>query len=106
MDKSFKAMDRYGAEMEFELVEPNLTVEREGEMQYRIAFSRALTLGILPREAMREVMREQRVWNQEDEEKMRKAMVDLAASQAILEAAEKGKDDDACLKAATDLTQK
>lgn len=106
MDKTFKATDRYGAEIEFELIDPSLAVEREGEMQYRIAFSKALTLGILPKEAMREVMREQRVWDKDDEEKMKDVMLELAASQAILEAAEKVKDDTACLQAATDLTEK
>lgn len=106
MDKTFKATDRYGAEIVLELIEPNLVVEREGEMQYRIAFSQSLTLGILPREAMREVMREQRVWDQDDDEKMKDAMIELAASQAILQAAEKVKDDTACLQAATDLTEK
>jgi hypothetical protein len=106
MDKTFKATDRYGAEIEFELIEPSLAVEREGEMQYRIAFSKALTLGILPREAMREVMREQMVWDKDDDEKMKEAMMELAASQAILEAAEKTNDDTACLQAAADLTEK
>jgi hypothetical protein len=106
MDKSFNAIDRYGAEMEFEFVEPSLAVEREAEMQYRIAFSKALQFGILPREAMREVMRESNVWNAEDEQKMRDAMVELAASQAILETAERSNDDEACLRAATELTKK
>jgi hypothetical protein len=106
MDKSFKAMDRYGADMEFEFVEPSLTVEREAEMQYRIAFSKALQFGILPREAMREVMRESNVWNAEDEAKMRETMIDLATSQALLEAAERANDDAECLRAATELTKK
>ena len=42
MDKTFKAIDRYGVEVEFEITEPTLIEEREGEMQYRIAFSKAL----------------------------------------------------------------
>jgi hypothetical protein len=106
MDKSFKAVDRYGADMEFEFIEPSLAVEREAEMQYRIAFSKALQFGILPREAMREVMRESNVWNAEDEEKMRETMMELAASQAVLETAERSNDDEACLRAATELTKK
>ena len=106
MDKTFRAVDRYGAEIEFELVEPGMAIEREGEMQYRIAFSKALQLGILPREKMREVMREHGVWDMDDEESMRDALKDLASSQAALEIVEREGGDEACLRAATELTQK
>jgi hypothetical protein len=106
MDKTFKAKDRYGVEMEFELVEPSVAVEREGEMQYRIAFSQALQHKILPREKMREVMRTNGVWNEDDDVEMRQALTELATSQAALEIAERNSDDDACLEAAKELTQK
>jgi len=106
MDKTFKAIDRYGAETEFELIEPSLAVEREAEMQFRIAFSHALRAGMLPREAMREVMRQNNVWAEEDDVRMRQAMIELASCQAALEEAERSSDTEACLKAAAELTKK
>jgi len=46
MDKIFKAIDRYGAEMEFEIIEPTDALTREADMIYRKAYSEAMKEGI------------------------------------------------------------
>lgn len=67
MDRTFTAVDRDGKEVEFELLEPDLAREREAEMQRLKAYSEALKEGVLPREAMREVLRDKGVWADEED---------------------------------------
>ena len=55
MDRTFKAIDRHGAEMDFELIEATDILVREADMIYRKAYSEAIKEGILPREKMREI---------------------------------------------------
>ncbi len=74
-------------------------------MQYRIAYSRALSVGILPRDKMIEVLRSHDVWDEE----LSKELVSLTATIALkeneLEAAEKRENKNEALKAATELAK-
>jgi hypothetical protein len=105
-NRTFKAVDRHGAEMEFELQIPNLSHEHEGERQYRIAYSKALAAGIFPRNKLKEVMREHGMWTEEDESAMRSVVTDLAVLQVELEDAQmKGRDEE-CLRIAKEMSGK
>lgn len=67
MNRVFTASNRDGKNVEFELVEPDLSREREAEMHRLKAYSEALKEGVLPREAMREILREKGVWDDSDD---------------------------------------
>lgn len=85
VDRTFKAIDRFGATMEFELVTPTLAIENESERQYRIAYSKALAEGVYPRNKLREVMRSHNMWTSEDDIAMREEVANLAILQVDLE---------------------
>lgn len=103
MSSSFKAKDRYGAEIEFEIVEINESLERESEMEYRKAYSAAIKEGILPREKMRNIFKENGIWTQEDEDKFTALVKDIALLNIKLEDATKQGRDDECIKIAGEM---
>lgn len=80
MSEVFVAKDRYGSETEFELVEPNSQAETEAEMRYRVAYSAALREGILPRESMREMLKEQGIWTEANEKEYNSVLIGIARS--------------------------
>jgi hypothetical protein len=104
MDRTFRAIDRIGNEVEFELVPPNLASENEGERQYRIAFSHALKEGIFPKEKLREIMREHEMWTEDDDKELREIVARMAVLQIELQAAQRCGEDDACLKIAHEMS--
>ncbi len=65
MSKTFKAKDRYGAETEFCIADTGILESNEADLNYKIAFSKALTAGILTRDRMIEEMRINNIWNDE-----------------------------------------
>jgi hypothetical protein len=103
VERIFRAVDRFGAEMEFELRTPTLVVENEGERQYRIAYTKALADGVYPRNKLREVMRGHGIWTDEDDKAMREEVAHLAILQIELERAQNKGDDNECLAKAKDM---
>jgi hypothetical protein len=84
MNNVFKAIDRFGNETEFEVIETNAAIEREADMQYRIAFNEALKHGLMPREKMRVLMSDQEMWTEKDETELKDVLARLAIGQADL----------------------
>jgi hypothetical protein len=105
IDRIFKAVDRHGNTVEFELKAPGLNEENEGERQYRVAYSKALAEGIFPREKFREIMREHGMWTEDDDKQLKKAVGTIALLQIDLKNAEAEGDKDACLKAAKGISE-
>ena len=103
VERIFKAKDKFGNLAEFELILPNLAVENEGETQYRIAYSKALALGVFPREKLREIMKQHEMWTDKDESQMKLAVGKLAILNIELQHAQNTGDDDECLRIAKEL---
>jgi hypothetical protein len=100
VDRTFRAVDRFGAQIEFVVQTPTLAIENEGDRQYRIAYSKSLAEGVYPRNKMREVMRSHGMWTDEDDRIMREEVANLAILQMELEQAQlKGKNEE-CLEIA------
>lgn len=70
MDRTFKAVDRNGKEVEFELRVPTLAQDNKAEMERLKAYSEALKEGVLPREKMREILRQHEVWSEKEDESL------------------------------------
>jgi hypothetical protein len=103
-NRVFKAIDRYGAETEFELVDATFAEENEAEREYRKAYTNALKEGVLPKEKMREIMKEQGVWDDSDDEKLKKIIKEIAGTEANLKKAETaGKPKSECTSIAGEL---
>ena len=100
VDRTFRALDRYGAHLDFELKSPTLAIENEGERQYRIAYSKALADGVFPRNKLRDVMRSHGMWTDEDDRCMREEVAHLAIFQIELEQAQLKGENDKCLEIA------
>jgi len=103
MERTFKAVDRNGGIVDFELVTPSVAVENEGERHYRVAFSNALKEGIFPREKMREVMREYGMWSEEDDKQLKEAVGKIAVLQIELKQAETEGDEEKCSELAREI---
>jgi len=101
--KTFKSIDRYGSETEFEICEPSLTEEAEGEMRYRIAFSAAIRMGILTRDKMREVLKENDILSQDDDDSLQASIREVAQLETQFTRAELQDDDEKRSKSATEL---
>lgn len=104
-ERSFKAIDRHGAEIEFQLVEPNLAIENEAERQYRISYSRALAEGVFPKEKLREIMKQYGMWTDGDDREMKIVTSKMAIVQMELESAQRAKRMDGCKKLAKELVE-
>lgn len=102
-ERQFKANDRNGNLTEFELKEPTLAEENEGERQYRVAFNRALLEGLLPKEKQKDLMKEHGIWDDEDDKKFKKVVGMLAILQSELSKAETSGDEKACASIAAEL---
>lgn len=100
VEKTFRAADKYGATMDFEVRSPTLAIENEGDRQYRIAYSKSLAEGVYPRNKMREVMRSHGMWTDEDDRVMREEVANLAIYQIELEQAQLKGESDKCLEIA------
>lgn len=103
MDRVFKAVDRHGAELEFELIEPTDALERESEMEYRKAYSAAIKEGILPREKMREIFKENGIWGKEDEDRFTLLIREISQINLKLDDAAKRGEEDECIKLAGEM---
>lgn len=103
VERTFRAVDRYGAQLEFEVRTPTLAIENEGERQYRIAYTRALADGVYPRNKLREVMRVHSMWTDEDDKVMREEVAHLAVLQIELEHAQLKGENDKCIDIAKNM---
>ena len=103
MDRTFKAIDRHGAEMEFELIPATDLLERESEMEYRKAYSAAIKEGVLPREKMRDIFKEHGIWTQEDDDQFMSLVKEISALNIKLDNAAKQGMDDECIKLAGEM---
>jgi hypothetical protein len=103
--RKFNAKDKFGADMQFELVPPNLQIETESERYYKVAYSKALSQGIFPREKLRAVMRDHGMWTEEDEKQYKKIVATLALLHARLLKAELSGDKEECSKLASEMTE-
>lgn len=104
IERTFRAKDRTGAELEFELVSPNQAAENEGERQYRIAFSKALQEGVFPREKLREIMREHNMWTEDDEKQLKRCVGRIAILQIELKTEQNKGDQKRCLEIAREIS--
>ena len=98
VNRIFQALDRFGAQMEFELRTPTLAVENEGERQYRIAYSKALADGVYPRNKLREVMRLHGMWTDADDLAMREEIANIAILEIELDQAQMKGEMDKCVE--------
>lgn len=105
VDRTFKAMDRHGNLVDFELKPPTLADENEGERQYRIAYSKSLVEGVFPREKLREVMRQYGMWGEDDERALKKEVGKIALLQIDLKNAEAEGNEDRCIEAARKISE-
>jgi hypothetical protein len=103
VDTTFKAKDRYNSETEFEILPETPAVEAEGEIQFRVAFSKAIQMGILTRDKMREVLKENGIIDEEDDSKFQEAIRDVGRLEAELAKAQLASEEDECSRIATNL---
>ncbi len=105
MSRVFKAVDRHGAEMEFELLEPTLQHESRADMERLKAYSAALNEGILPRAAMQELLREHGIWDDESEDNLTKVVKRVALLEHSLETQTRQGKTEECTNTAGDLSK-
>lgn len=103
VERKFLALDRYGAQIEFELRVPTLAIENEGERQYRIAYSKALADGVYPRNKLREVMRLHNMWTDEDDRGMREEIANIAILEIELDQAQLKGESEKCIEISTKM---
>lgn len=104
--KEFKAIDRYGAEMEFEFIVPTMAIEQESQMNYRIAYGKALSIGVLPREKMREIMRENGIWEESQESELKDIIRSIAELEVKMQHVMTAGNDKECNNIAGQLAEK
>lgn len=104
-DMVFNAKDRHGADMEFEIKPPSRSIEMEADMNYRKAYGEALKEGLLPREALRKIMRDSDIWSDEHEKELKESIAILGKLEAGLSSKETSGDKEACIKIAGDLAR-
>jgi hypothetical protein len=102
---TFRAVDRHGAELDFEVQNAGVKEANEAEMQYRISYSRALSMGIIPRDKMIDILRTNEVWDEELNRELVALTAAIALSEKELKAAEKRNQKNESLKAATELAK-
>jgi len=103
--KVFKAKDRFGSETEFILKEAGVKEVTEADMIYRIAYSNSLKNGILPREKMKDLMREHGIWDEEDDKALQELIKDIAKLELQLKESESRSDNAKCIELAELLDQ-
>lgn len=98
--KNFKAKDRFGAEVEFGLKEATMKEITESDIAYRIAYSQALKNGILPREKMKDLMRQHDIWSEEDDKALQDVIKEIAKLELLLKESESKGNQDKCIELA------
>lgn len=99
-EKAFMAKDRYGASMEFVIRAADRKASHEADMNYRIAYGEAIKLGLLPREKIRQILKDHKIWTEEDEKSFKETLLELAKLELELKECEHaGKKDGAILAA-------
>lgn len=106
INKDFKAINRYGAELDFEFIVPTMAIEQESQMNYRIAYGKALSLGILPREKMREIMRENNIWDDSQDNELKEIIRSIAELEVKMQHAMVAGNDKECNNIAGQLAEK
>ncbi len=97
----FKSIDRYGAEIEFEVVDPTHKEENKADIHYRVAFSQAIKHGIMTREKMRKLLEDNSEWSKDDQANLRDKIQVVVRLEANLDKASKTGDN--CTKIAGKL---
>ena len=105
VDRVFRAIDRNGIDQEFELLDPSLGVENEGERQYRVAYSKSLVEGIFPREKLKEIMKVHGMWTDDDDSKLKKVVGKIAVLQVDLRNNQAGGDKKKCIEIAKNIVE-
>lgn len=103
--KEFKAKDKFGNEVDFELVENTKKDANDAETQYRLAYSEALKSGFLTRESMLRFMKATGSWSEEFEKEFKDITQKTASAEIKLATAIQEGNDSAATEAATDLTK-
>jgi len=101
----FRAKDRHGAEMEFEIRPATRKVEMEADINYRRAYAESLKYGLMPREALRKMLRDGGIWTDEHEKELKEAVVRIARLEVSLKHNETSGKKEECLKVAGDLAK-
>lgn len=96
--KTFKAKDRFGAETEFVLKEAGMKELTEADIIYRVAYSQSLKDGILPREKMKDLMRQYEIWSEEDDKALQTTIKEIAKLELSLKESESRGDKDKCIE--------
>lgn len=104
-DRVFRAKDRHGAEMEFEIIDSTRAVEMEADINYRKAYVEALKEGLLPREALRKMMRDNDIWTDQHEKELKECIRSIAKLEVELSHNETAGNQEHCLKVAGDLAK-
>lgn len=104
--EKFKAIDRHGAELEFEMREVGIREINEADIHYRVAYSKALSAGIFPRDKMIQLMKDQEIWTEKDDEKLRGVTAEIVALETQFNEAEKNNNRDECINICEKLTKK
>jgi hypothetical protein len=103
MTNQFKAIDRFGAEINFQIIEPTMLIDSEGEIQYRVAFSHAIQMGILTRDKMREILKDKGILTAEDDNKFQTALREVGNLEVQLGKAQLESEESNCAAIATKL---
>lgn len=85
--KEFKALDRFGNEHIFEIVDHTTKEENDAEIQYRIAYTHALKAGLLTRESMIQIMKDSGSWTIDYENRLKEVTNKCGSIEAKLELA-------------------
>jgi hypothetical protein len=101
----FKAKDRHGAEMEFEIKPPTRQVETEADINFRRAYAESLKFGLLPREGLRKMMRDNDIWSDKHEKELKDGIANVARLEVLLNHYETSGNKEECLKTAGDLAK-
>lgn len=100
VNRVFQAVDRYGAQIELEIRTPTLAIENEGERQYRVAYTKAISDGVYPRNKLREIMRQHGMWTDEDDRGMREEVANIAILEIELKQCQLRGEKDKCIETA------
>ena len=76
-----------GKKVKFKLLEETLDIERQCDTEYHIAYTQLLAKGILPRAKLESRMKEQGIWEEDDEKRLQDLQNKLVTLQIELEGA-------------------
>jgi len=84
---------------------PGMADHEEAEWEYARIFNKAIKNGIVPREVMRQQLRDQGIWTEDDDAHSEKLEEDIAYAMAKLQEAADSDDEDGMEKARREVTR-